>query len=374
MVMPEVWQRFVQQNYANVDPTSGYNAMQSVALWSTSDLVASLASELPAYVEVDGKRRKGSVPGNVEDPGGDGTGREDWLYRLVMSWGLRGNAFGFETSWDNRTGRARTVDLLSPAKVRPQMVDGEVQWYNDGRRLEGAQLSQFRHWRVNPQPGQVLGLSVVESHAVSIGISLRSAQFGDQWFKEGAHPSGMLVNKAALTDIDAEQAKRRLVEVTQGSREPLVLGEGWDYKALQVSPNESQFLETQKYSEAQCARMFGPGFAEILGYETGGSMTYANVVDRRQDLLVLSMNKWIRRAERVLTQLLPPSTQSVKLNREALLESTTLQRYQAHGLSLKWKTPNEIREIEGDAPIAGGDVLIPTSTPQGVSSGNAAQS
>lgn len=370
--LPELVRNALVQNYANVDPASGLTAMQSVATFSTADLIASLVSELPAEVMAGIRRR--STPGNIDDPGGDGSGREDWVYRLVMSWLLRGNTFGNETSWDTRSGRATTVDLLAPDKVRPQVVGDELQWYVNGQRLEGSRLAEFRHWRVNPQPGYVLGLSVVEQHAVSIGISLRSAQFGDQWFKEGAHPSAALVNKARLDDVDAEKAKRRLMAATQGSREPLVLGEGWDFKALQLSPNESQFLETQRYSEAQCARMFGPGFAEILGYETGGSMTYANVVDRRQDLLVLSMNKWIRRVERILTSLLPPSTQTVKLNREALLEATTLQRYQAHKLALEggWMLPSEVREIEDLVPVAGIDDRKPNT--QGVTSGNAAQS
>lgn len=352
--MPDAWSQFVQQNYASIDPSKGLTALQSIATMSTADLIASLVSELPAEVFSGTGRR--STPSNIDDPGGDGMGREDWLYRFIMSELLRGNTFGYENAWD-RNGRALSVDLMSPDKVRPQMVGGELQWYVNGSRIEGSKLAQFRRWRANPQPGQVLGLSIVEQHAVSIGVSLRSAQFGDQWFREGAHPSAALVNKAKLNNLNAEQAKRRLLAATQGNREPLVLGEGWEFHNLQMSPNESQFLETQQYSEAQCARMFGPGFAEIMGYETGGSMTYANVVDRRQDLLVLSLNKWIRRAERVFTSLLPSPVETVKLNRDALLEATTLQRYQAHALALKgrWRTVNEVRAIENEPPVAWGD-------------------
>jgi hypothetical protein len=55
-----------------------------------------------------------------------------------------------------------------------------------------------------------------------------------------------------------------------------------------VPEEESQFLATQGYTEAQCARIFGPGFAEVLGYESGGSMTYANVESRASHLLVYS--------------------------------------------------------------------------------------
>jgi HK97 family phage portal protein len=326
---------------------------------------------------MSGKTRR-STPWNIDDPADNGSGREDWLYQLVISWLIRGNAFGLETSWDVRTGRGMTVTLLSPDKVKPQKISGDVHWFVEGKEVVGEKLAEFRHWPVSRHPGTLLGPSVVERHALSIGISLRSAQFGDQWFREGAHPSSALVNKAALSTVDAETAKRRLIDATHGSREPLVLGEGWTFEQMQLSPNESQFLETQKYSESQCARMFGPGFAEILGYETGGSMTYANVADRDLQLAKYSLNKWIRRAERVLTGLLPPSTQRVQLNREGLLEATTLQRYQSYASALQnqWRTVNEVRAIEDLPPVPWGDVPTEpkTQTSQGVTNGNAAQS
>ena len=81
-------------------------------------------------------------------------------------------------------------------------------------------------------------------------------------------------------------------------------------------------------------------------------MTYANVVDRRSDLLTFTLNRWLTRAERLLTMLLP-EPQYAKFNRDALLQSTTLARYQAHSLALSdgWRTINEIRDIEDLPPI-----------------------
>jgi HK97 family phage portal protein len=352
-------------NFATIDAASGDTSLQSIAVRSTADLIASLTSELPAEIFANGSKRKGSIPDNILDPGGDGRGREDWLYRVIMA--------EFENSWDS-LGRAKTVDLLNPDDVSLVPNGNSCDWYVRGMKVEGDFLRQFKHWRANPIAGRELGLSVVQAHAVSIGTTLSAARYGKQWFEDGAHPSGMLVNAADINEAQATAAKTKFNTAMQGSREPLVIGKGWDYKPIQVTAEESQFLATQRFSEAQCARMFGPGFAEIMGYETGGSMTYANVVDRRQDLLVLSMNKWVRRAERILTELLPPSTQVVKLNREALLEATTLQRYQAHVLSLAWKTPNEIRAIEDEPPVEGGDTLAkapaPNTNPQGASNGS----
>ena len=365
---------FPATSYAAVgDVTRGEVSLQSIAVRATADLIASLVSELPVAVYRSGKRVKGGTPAQLDDPGADGTGREDWLYRLMMSWLLRGNTYGDVQAWGSG-GQPTAVDLWHPDDVRVLDVAGERQWYHKGRRLDAKPW----HSRVNPMPGRLLGLSPVEAHAATLGVSLSATQFGRQWFTEGAHPSGILANsEVSIDETQARTVKVRFREAIHGTREPLVLGKGWGWSAIQVTPEESQFLATINATEAQCARMFGPGFAEVMGYESGGSMTYANVVDRRQDLLVFSMGKWIRRADRVLTSLLPPSTLTVRLERDALLETTTIQRYQAHESALRsqWRTINEIRQIEDLEPVAWGDEpkAITNNTPGGTS-GQPAQS
>ena len=49
--------------------------------------------------------------------------------------------------------------------------------------------------------------------------------------------------------------------------------------------------------------------------------------------------------------------QYVKLNRDALLQSTTLARYEAHAIALEkqFKTVNEVRDDEDMPPVAWGD-------------------
>lgn len=357
--LPMQWLRGGADDYSSVDVTQGETSLQSVAVRTTADLICSLASELPLHVYSGDApdRTRRPTPGNLEDPGGDGMGREDWIYRLLLSWLLRGNGFGMEQTFDRR-GRALTVDLLHPDHVNVSVHNGRPVWAINGKVLEGADEAKLRHWRVNPVPGQVKGLSIIGMHAQTIGVSLSSGRFGAQWFRDGAHPSGLLQNsEVALTPEQAKSAKEKFVAALSGNRDPLVLGKGWDFQAIQVSPEESQFLETQGFTEAQCARMFGPGFAEILGYASnGGTLTYTNVVDRRQDLLVLSMNKWLRRIERVLSTLVPPR-EYVMLNRDALLESTTIQRYQAHASALQhqWRTINEVRRLENLPPVPWGD-------------------
>jgi len=350
------WVSVRSAGFADIDGGQIDTAMQSIAVRTAADLIASLGSELPVDVYRGTGRdlRAIPMPGYLEDPGGDGYGLPDWAYRVLISWLLRGNLFGEELA-RARAGHVTQVEVFHPDAVSGWLDDGTVVWQVNGRHVEKGML----HRRVNPVPGRVLGMSPIAYHASTIGVSLASTQFGLQWFGDGGHPTGILRNTEVPLDPDgnAKTAKQRFMAALRGRREPLVLGKGWEYQQIQVNPEESQFLETMGYSEAQCARMFGPGIAEVLGYSVkGASLTYSNLADRDLHLLKYALGKWLSRLERLLTEFLPRG-QHVVLNRDALLATTTLQRYQAHASALgaKWKVPNEVRELEDLRPVPWGD-------------------
>lgn len=343
------------ESYGSVDGSKMSNALQSVAIGSTVDLICSLGSELPIDVfrgEGAG-RQKITTPGYLQDIEGEGRGTEDFIYQVLGSWTLRGNLYA-DVLQRHSSGYVTQMTAYHPDDVTVRKVGGKPTWFVKNKEITDP--SGFLHKRVMPTPGHLLGRSAITAHAATIGVSLASTRFGGQWFTDGAHPTALLTTDKALTKKQAVTAKDRFLAVFRGRREPLVLGNGWDYKPLQMNPEESQFLQTQGYSEAQCARIFGPGFAEILGYESGGNLTYSNIESRATHLLVFGMNRWLRRVDRLLTEMLP-RPQYARINRDAMLESTTLTRYQAHALALtnQWKVVNEVRADEDMAPVEWGD-------------------
>jgi HK97 family phage portal protein len=342
---------------ANVDGSQIENAQQSVAIASAVDLIASIVSELPIdiYTGKGSERREvKTFPGWLEDPAGDGYGKEDWLYKLIYSWCYRGNAYADILSRSRESagqGYITQMDLQHPDFVSGYMRDGKVVWSVNGQEMTG---NRMYHRRVNPIPGQIEGQSVISRNRIPVGISLAATRFGKSWFDSDANPTGILRN--TLSGVDQDKAisiKQRFMAALRGTREPIVMGRGWEWQTISVTPEESQFLQTMGWSEAQCARLFGPGIAEILGYETGGGMTYANVQDRDIQLLKYAVGRWIRRAERVLYDMLPKPQYAI-FNRDALLETNTLQRYQAYALAsanAAWETVDEIRELENKPPM-----------------------
>lgn len=160
-----------------------------------------------------------------------------------------------------------------------------------------------------------------------------------------------------ITEDQAKTIKSRFVNAIRGSREPAVLGAGVQYSQIQIAPNESQFLEVQKFTAAEQCRMIGPGVAEMLGYETGGNLTYQNVQSRSLHLLIYTIDKWMKDLERCLSHLFVPGPQSIEFDRNGLLRMTADIRWKVHReeLQLAAKTINEVRASEGLGPVPWGD-------------------
>lgn len=348
-------------NFSQVDLRRTEASLQKVAVWACVALVRSIVEMLPldVFAGADGDRREIPMPSWLADLGGDGHGLADWCSQATYSGMLRGNEIGLIEERSPRLATPTQIVLQHPDQVRVHRDygSGQLHWYVNGVEVD---RSKVWHQRVNSVPGHPMGLSPIETHALTIGTGIAAMRFGSQWFEDGAHPSGLLVASSPLGQTAAKTAKQRFMDALRGTREPIVLGQGWKYQAIQIAPNESQFLETNQFTGAECCRIFGPALAEILGYETGGSLTYANIEQRSIDLLTFAVDPWLVRLERALGKLLPDG-QFVKFNRGALLRTDLLTRFRAHAIALqnRFKVVNEVRDDEDMTKVAWGDEPAP---------------
>ncbi|NUP24027.1 MAG: phage portal protein [Streptomyces sp.] len=345
-------------SYAHVDLSQAEASLQKVAVWASVSLLAGTAAMLPLdnYSGDGADKQEKPLPTWMLDLGGDGYGLEDWIWQYMASSLLRGNVYGLIGERDPRRGTPTQLVLQHPDMVQGwrDLKDGKVHWRAAGQEVPTADMW---HKRVFPIPGRLQGLSPVAYQALTIGTGIAAMRFGAQWFEEGAHPTGVLTTDKDIDQGQATTAKARFMAALQGRREPVTLGGGWAYQPIQIAPNESQFLETNNMTSAECCRIFGPGIAEILGYETGGSLTYQNIEQRNLQLLIYALDPWLTRLERALSGLLP-RPQRVKFNRGALLRTDLLTRYRAHAIAIKAKfgTQDEARELEDRPPLTQGQI------------------
>lgn len=337
-------------------------ALGTVAYFASADLVASLVSTttLDAFQVKSGVKAQTDLPSWLNDPAGDGQGLEDWLYQVLMSFLMRGNVAGKVLSRD-AMGWPTQISLLDFDRIRVRRVEGQLLWTGAGEHIPTASLWTRRAYSV---PGAIVGLSPLELHARSLGVHLAAQKFGADFFGADAAPVGVLSSDKPVGQPLAKEAKDRFLAAVR-NREIAVLGSGLTYQSLRVLPEESQFLATQKYSAAEVARMFGPGLAEILGYETGKSLTYANIEARALHLQTYTLGKWFIRIEKALTAILP-GPRSVKFDLKSLMRTTTLDRYRSHqiGIASHFLLPDEARDAEDLPPLPdGAGQTFPTVQP-----------
>lgn len=334
-------------------PVNTDSALRHGALYACVSLIANALSTTPidAYRKRGDRRETLPSPALLTNPDGDRL-QVEWMFSLVTSLLLRGNAYGYKTDFDD-FGYPRQVQLVHPDEVSISYQQGAVEYRFGG---DVVPLERVFHLRGFTMPGWVEGLSVVQHHAQSIGVGLAAGRYGATFYDSGGHPSAVLQSDQWLTQDQAEVLKERVVaKLRQGNREPIVLGAGTTWNPIQIPPNESMFLDAQRYSAIDIARIFSVPPEKIgAAVEGGGSLTYgnreANVIEFQTDALL----PWAVRIEQALTKLIPRG-QFVKFNMDAAIRVDVKTRYEVHSIGLAGKqflTVDEVRALEDREPDA----------------------
>jgi HK97 family phage portal protein len=281
-----------------------------------------------------------------------------WRAQAVVSWMLWGNAYGLVLTRDQH-GYPTTVEWLWPEQVSVEETSIlEPAIY----RVAGQQIRDGDLLHVPGRyvvPGSRVGLVPLERFKETFGLALAARNFGAQWFGDGAHPSSILKTDAAVDEPTARKIKDRFVAAIRGRREPAVLSGGITYEQVQVTPDDSQFIQTQQQAVTMVARAMGILQPEMIGAAVAGSsITYSNREQRAIDFLTFSADPYLVRVEEMVTRQLP-RPQYAKYARGALLRTDLTTRYNAHDTAIRggWRSPDEARALEDEPPIpdGGGD-------------------
>lgn len=268
-----------------------------------------------------------------------------------MSLALRSNVFGIYVDRD-KFGRGTQVELQHPDQVSCK-VNGKGQ-YEYRIRNELMDPRDIWHKAINRMPGSRIGMSLIR-YGSGYTRSLQAAErFGQAFFEDGAHPSGILTNKNAnrISQDQAARVKSAFMSAVHGTREPVVLGGGWDYSQIQVNPQDSQFLASRNADGAEICRLFGMNPVWAGHGIPGGSITYQNVEQSMLDFLTYPMTPLMIQWERWMSEFLPRG-QWVKLDTSPLLRTDFLTRWQAYHMAVGSRVvaQSEVRGWEDLGPL-----------------------
>ena len=345
----DVWSR--GGDVSSLNSSSINTALRLAPVFSATRLLADqfAAAPLRAYREsADGSKQKLPKQPNLFVRPSESVGLFAWKYQAITSCLLRGNTYGVITSLD-ANGWPSAITWLNPDKVEVvESLRMPPEYYYDGREMDPRSVVHIPGYVV---AGSVVGLSPLAAFKVNIETGLRAQDFGNDWFKNGAVPGGILRNTAQTVSAEtAAVARDRFKAATRG-RELFVTGSDWDYNALSVPADEARFIETLKLTATQFANIYGVP-PERIGGETGSSMTYGNREQDSLDLVTFGLRPWFVRFEDALTALMP-RPQYAKFNIDAIVRADLLTRMQAHEIATRVgiETTTEARDVEDRPPL-----------------------
>lgn len=296
---------------------------------------------------------------------------------LMTSFEFREAMQGHLLLWGNAYAEievdgAGRVTALWP--LRPDMMEkveqvGEEMVYT--YRLPNGSPVELPGWRVLHLRGLssngIVGYSPIQWAArEAIGKGLAIQRYGSAFFRNGARPGGVLTYPGELSQEAIKNIKSAWQDNYGGlanSHRVAVLEQGMDYKEVGIPPGDAAYIEDQKLSALDVARVFRVPPHMIGDLERA---TFSNIEHQGIEFVTHSLRPWLVRWEQAIEQRLMSSMEReslfVRFNADGLLRGDTLSRYQAYqiGRQSGFLSANDIRLLEDWNPIEGGDeYLVP---------------
>lgn len=327
-------------------------ALRHDAYWACVTRISADVAMFPVDLVSGGRGRMDSlpVPEIIAAPSAL-TSPLDWRQQVVAAWLTHGRIWGMVTKVNPVTLRPDRIELRDESAVEVRAEGGRVRFYVDQVEQELWPLGNLWWEPGHTLPSHPLGLSVVQYHAATIGRGLAAGKFGSDLFTDGGIPPAIITAEDDPGEEAAKTIKEKILAAMRGNREPLVLPAGLKYERIQVDPDDSQFIETMRYSVEQICRIFGEDPADYGSSNGGSSVTYANRIDA--DVARIKRRQWwVTKLQAALTRLTPDGV-SVRLNTAASLMMTPAEQHDvfAKRLESRTMTVNEVRVIVDETPF-----------------------
>lgn len=277
---------------------------------------------------------------------------------------LHGNAYAEIERRDNGS-------IVSLTPVRPDIVTvvrdefGELEYrWSTGLTLHVVPQSQMLHIR-GFGGGPLGGLSPLDVCRSSFEAALAADRAANSVFTNGARPSGVLSTDKPLTGEQRSTLEGLLQEKFAGAvnaGRPMVVDNGVQWQQLSISPENAQMLESRQFGVEDVCRIFEVD-PHLVGHTAGNTQLGSSIEDQTLSLLKFKMRKRLKRIEGALEKQLLSATDraagvSIEFNVEGFLRADSAGRAQYYDIMKQFMTKNEIRALEGLAPVPGGDVLM----------------
>lgn len=346
------------------------SALALSSVWACVNLISGTGATLPCMVyrtDSEGRRKvdKSHKLYRVlhDSPNYDQTAVDFWEW-IFASIELRGNAYA-------RVSRDSTGQVIALDPVPADIVSVERQpngmleysWTQDGKSYKAKDRDIFHVRGFGGDP--LGGLSTLQYARAAFGLAQAQDKAAGAVFKNGLRPSGVLSFKEWLKPDQREVAEKRMAEKYVGAQNagrPMVLEGGVEWKALTITPEDAQMLESRSFSLEEICRFFGvPPF--MIGHTEKSTSWGTGIEQQTIGFQKFTLRRRLKRIEQAIEkQLLTDKDRAagvtVEFNLDGLLrgDSTSRAQFYQTMTQIGAMTINEVCKLENLEPKAGGDV------------------
>jgi HK97 family phage portal protein len=296
----------------------------------------------------------------------------EFCRQMHVAYLLRGNAFAVIL----RDGRGNPISLIP---VNPDLVtlyeaaDGSI-FYSVTR------AGVFLNAVLKTQPlmipeedvfhlrelgfNMLVGLSRIAMAKDSFGVALGLEQQAGRFMANGARPSGVLQTQKVLTTDTAERLRAQWEQLRSGIQNAgrtAILEEGLEWKPMQLSSVDLEFISQREFAIGDIARWF-----DMPLYKLGvkGEMTRLKFDDADQayvnTTIMPDLDVWQEKFVQKFDLDKEQTPLKVDFDERRLLLAAESTRVNTQRLKIMSgiSTQNEIRRENGDPDMTGGDVLL----------------
>ena len=278
----------------------------------------------------------------------------------IIAWlNGKGNAFAIIKY---EKGKPFALHPVHPDWVKVVFVNGEKMYivkaldpdfsFLDGTYLENEML----HFMLFTFNG-LYGIDPITYNAAAIGEGIAAQKFTADYFRTGGAIKGTIETDQSLGDDDYERFMAHW-KATSGNGETPLLEYGFKYKAINLSPEASQLIQSKVFTIDDIARIFciPPHMLAELSHAT-----FSNIEQQNIFFGEYSLRPICKRLEKQLELKLFTDSERgkyhVKFDLNGLMrgDATARAGFYEKGINSGWMTPNEARELEGMKRLPGLD-------------------
>nr|DAJ51215.1 MAG TPA: portal protein [Caudoviricetes sp.] len=347
-------------------PVSPDRALQLSAVYACVDLIAETIASFPLTVfERDGSGGRTEASDSrlwllLHDSPNSLMTPFDFWRALLVQLELRGNAYAKLDR--NASGEVVAMWALSTDQMTDKVTETGEQIYIYGK--DGHQTvfkaSDILHLKGIGSTG-FHGFAKLDFMASTVREADSMAGFANMLASTANKPAG-IVQVSHMTDADQRlKLMKRLSQFKQGDSRFLLIDGDMQFKQVSITPQESQLLETRKWSTEEVCRWFRVP-PQLVGGT--GSSTWGNGIEQ----LTLGFEKYTIRPivcglEQAIRLRVMTDDQRRKFDAEFsmtnLLRTSLQERFSVYATATQngLMTRNEVRRQESLEPIPGADEL-----------------